>query len=98
MNSRHISPPEDSTDCLVDCAALAPRLLPGETTQGFLTASYIERQPYYEAFDELTLSGVSLRSLLYASKPFMRPTLMFFIERTMPSFYRKSLKRALYKL
>jgi hypothetical protein len=70
MNSRHISPPEGSPHCLVDSAALSPRLLPGETTQGFLTASYIERQPHYEAFDELTLSGATLRPLLYAPKLF----------------------------
>jgi hypothetical protein len=64
MNSRHILPFECSPDCPVDPAALAPRLLPGETKQGFLTASYVPRQTHSDAFDELTLSRVSLKRLL----------------------------------
>jgi hypothetical protein len=64
MNSSYILPSECSSDCPVDPAALAPRLLPGETTQGFLTASYIQPQTRSEAFDELTLSRVSFKKLL----------------------------------
>jgi hypothetical protein len=64
MNSRHISPLECPTDCPFDLAALAPRLLPGETKQGFLTVSYIPRQTHSQALDELTFSRVSLQQLL----------------------------------
>lgn len=64
MNSRYILPSECSSDCPVNPVALAPRLLPGETAQGFLTASYIQRQTHSEVFDELTLSPVSFKRLL----------------------------------
>ncbi|KAI0253465.1 hypothetical protein BJV78DRAFT_1153081 [Lactifluus subvellereus] len=52
------------SDCPVDPSVLAPRLLSGETTQGFLTASFIPRQTRSEAFDELSFSRVSLKQLL----------------------------------
>ncbi|KAI0253468.1 hypothetical protein BJV78DRAFT_1153084 [Lactifluus subvellereus] len=64
MNSRLISPYESPSDCPVDPSVLAPRLLSGETTQGFLTASFIPRQTRSEAFDELSFSRVSLKQLL----------------------------------
>jgi hypothetical protein len=64
MNSRYIVPYEYPPDCPADPAVLAPCLLPGETTQGFLTKAYTPRQLRSEAFDELTLSRVSLKQLL----------------------------------
>jgi hypothetical protein len=64
MNSRYIVPYECPPDCPVDHAVLAPRLLPGETTQGLWTTSYIPRQTRSEAFDELTVSLVSLKQLM----------------------------------
>ncbi|KAI0302831.1 hypothetical protein B0F90DRAFT_1809754 [Multifurca ochricompacta] len=51
-------------DCPVDPAVFVPRLLPGETTQGFLTASYVPYQTQSEAFDQHTFSQVSLKQLL----------------------------------
>ncbi|KAI0250894.1 hypothetical protein BJV78DRAFT_1275616 [Lactifluus subvellereus] len=56
MNSRLISPYERPSDCPVDPSVLAPRLLHGETTQGFLTASFIPCQTRF--------SRVSLKQLL----------------------------------
>jgi hypothetical protein len=64
MISRLISPYESPSDCPVDPSVLAPRLLPGETTQGFLTASFIPRQTLSKAFDELSFNRVSLKKLL----------------------------------
>jgi hypothetical protein len=64
MNSRYILPSECSPNCPVDSAVLAPRILPGETKQGFLTASYVQPQTRSEVFDELTLSRVSFKGLL----------------------------------
>ena len=43
MTSRHISLYETPPDFPVDPTVLTPHLLPGETTQGFMTASYIPR-------------------------------------------------------
>jgi hypothetical protein len=64
MNSRYIVPRECPPDCPVGLAVLAPRLLSGETTQGFWTTSYIPRQTRSEAFDGLTFSQISLKQLL----------------------------------
>ena len=64
MNSRYILPSECSFDCPIGPAALAPRLLPGETTQGFLTASYVQPQTHSKVFDELTLNRASFKRLL----------------------------------
>jgi hypothetical protein len=64
MNSRYIVPSECPPGCPVDPTILASRLLPGETTQGLWTTSYIPRQTRSEAFDELTFSRVSLKQLL----------------------------------
>ena len=64
MNSRNIVPHECPPDCPVDPAILAPRLLPGEATQGIWTVSYIPRQTRSEAFDELTFNRVGLKQIL----------------------------------
>ena len=95
MNSRYIVPYECPPDCPVDPAVLSPRLLPGETTQGFWTASYIPRQTRSEAFDELTFSKVSLKQLLWVHRNFRDFTLTFSAEWTIPSFCQKNLKRKL---
>ncbi len=58
---RNINPP----DGLVDPAFLVPRLLPGETVQGFLTAAYIPQHVHADVFDRQSFSRVSLQLLLY---------------------------------
>jgi hypothetical protein len=63
MNSRYISY-GTPLDYPVDFSDLVPRLLPGETTQGFLTATFIPDQTHSEIFDENTFSRVSLEQLL----------------------------------
>ena len=64
MNSCYILPCKYPAGCPVDLAILTPHLLPGETMQGFLTVSYILHQTSLEAFNELTLTQVSLKQLL----------------------------------
>ncbi|KAI0250873.1 hypothetical protein BJV78DRAFT_1393001 [Lactifluus subvellereus] len=63
MNSRYISYGMP-LNYPVDFPDLVPRLLPGETTQGFLTATFIPDQTHSEIFDENTFSRVSLEQLL----------------------------------
>jgi hypothetical protein len=57
---RNINPPDGS----VDPAILVPRLLPGETVQGFLTAAYIPQQVHTDVFNRQSFSRVSLQQLL----------------------------------
>lgn len=64
MNSRHISPYDPPPDCPVDPVVLAPCLLPGETTQGFLTLSYIPRRNETLVFDASSFNQLSLNQLL----------------------------------
>lgn len=64
MDSRHISPYSSPPGYQGDPAALTPRLLRGETTQGFLAASYIPPQTRSEHYDEVKLSRMSLKQLL----------------------------------
>jgi hypothetical protein len=47
-----------------DPTALAPRLLRGETMQGFLTVSYVPPQTYSEIYNEHTFNRISLEELL----------------------------------
>ena len=47
-----------------DPAALTPRLLRGETTQGFLTVSYVPPQPYYDEYNAKTFNPISFKELL----------------------------------
>ncbi|KAH9963060.1 hypothetical protein BJV74DRAFT_880022 [Russula compacta] len=51
-------------DCPVDPVFLVPRLLPGETAQGTLTATYIPRQVHTEIFDRRSFTEMSLKQLL----------------------------------
>jgi hypothetical protein len=64
MDIRHPLPYACPPGYQVDPAALTPRLLHGETTQGFLTASYVPPQTRSHVFNELAFSRISLRQLL----------------------------------
>ena len=64
MKSRFISARETPPDCPVDGSVLAPRLISGETTHAFWTASYVSHQTHTETFDEHTFTQVALKQLL----------------------------------
>jgi len=64
MDSRHLIHHEAALGYQRDPAALTPRLLRGETTQGFLTVSYVPPQTYSEVYNEHTFNQVSLEELL----------------------------------
>lgn len=57
---RNKAPPDDS----IDPGILVPRLLPGETAQGFLTGVYIPRHVHTDIFDRQSFTRVSLQQLL----------------------------------
>lgn len=61
---RHISHNTTPPDCPVDHAALVPRLLPGETAQGFLTGSYIPQRVDIEEFRTKSFNRMALEQLL----------------------------------
>ncbi len=54
-------------DCQVDLSLFVPRLLPGETVQGLLTAICIPPRVRIEAFSQRSCSWVALSELLYVS-------------------------------
>jgi len=60
--SRNMTP-----DCPVDPAVFVPRLLLGETAQGFLTAVYIPRKVHVEEFRRRSYSQMSLKHFLYVA-------------------------------
>ena len=64
MHFRHISHNTTPPDCPVDPAALVPRLLPGETAQGFLTGSYFPQRVHIEEFCRKSFNETALRQLL----------------------------------
>ncbi|KAI0294252.1 hypothetical protein B0F90DRAFT_1670558 [Multifurca ochricompacta] len=64
MNSRHILPYEAPSDCSVDPSVFVPRLLHGETTQGFWTATFISRQIQTEHLYQRLYQQLSLKHLL----------------------------------
>jgi len=64
MHFHHISHNTNPPDLPVDPAALLPRLLPGETAQGFLTGSYIPQKTHTEEFRSKPLSEMALKQLL----------------------------------
>jgi hypothetical protein len=66
MKSRHISSYEIPEDCSpdVDSSIFVPRLLHGETTQAFYTATYIPHHVLWEEFDHLSISGMFLEQML----------------------------------
>ena len=57
---RNINPLDGSNDP----SFLVPRLLPGETVQGFLTAAHIPQHVCTDVFDHQSFSRVSLQQLL----------------------------------
>ena len=65
MHFRHIPRDKTPPDGSVDSAILVPRLLPGETVQGFLTATYNPQRVHTDVFKRQTFSRVSLQQLLY---------------------------------
>lgn len=67
MNSRTIVPNEAPLDCLVDPSLFIPRLLPGETVQGLLTANYIPPGVKIEILSQRSYTEVALSALLYVS-------------------------------
>jgi len=64
IHFRHVARNKNPPDGSVDPAILVPRLLPGETVQGFLTAAYIPRRVHTELFDCQSISRLSLQQLL----------------------------------
>ncbi len=64
MDSHHLVRYESPLGYQGDPAALTPRLLHGETTQGFLTVSYVPPETYFEVYNEHTFNRVCLEELL----------------------------------
>ncbi|KAH9026661.1 hypothetical protein EDB84DRAFT_1589144 [Lactarius hengduanensis] len=64
MNSSIIFPYEAPPDCPVDPSLFAPRLLPGETVQGLLTAVYVPPQVKTETWDKRSYNPIALSQLL----------------------------------
>jgi hypothetical protein len=64
MDSHHLMHHEVPLGYQRDPAALTPRLLRGETTQGFFTVSYIPPQPCLEYYNKHTFNRISLEELL----------------------------------
>ncbi|KAI0302897.1 hypothetical protein B0F90DRAFT_1935607 [Multifurca ochricompacta] len=64
MNSPYISRYEAPADFPVDPAILTTRLLPGETTQGFFTTTYVPHQIYSEPLEQHSFSRMSLKHLV----------------------------------
>jgi hypothetical protein len=64
MYSRYLSRYEAPPDSLVDPAIFAPHLLPGETTQGFFTATYLPPTDSIDHFERRSFSKMSLKKLL----------------------------------
>ena len=64
MDSRHLMHHEAPLGYQRNPAALTPRLLRGEMTQGFLTVSYIPPQPCSEVYNKHTFNRISLEELL----------------------------------
>ena len=64
MHFRHIPHNTTPTDYPVDPAALLPRLLPGETAQGFLTGSYTPQKIHTEELRNKSFSELALKQLL----------------------------------
>jgi hypothetical protein len=64
MQFRHIPRNTIPPGYPIDPAVIVPRLLPGETEQGFLTAAYIPRQARIEELHRQAFSRTSLKHLL----------------------------------
>ncbi|KAH9046371.1 hypothetical protein EDB83DRAFT_2295029 [Lactarius deliciosus] len=75
MISRHISRYVAPDECLIDPSTFIPRLLRGETAQGFLTATYIQRQIQYETWNQRQFNKVYLIQLLNQNAVVLSETL-----------------------
>jgi hypothetical protein len=64
IHFRHITRNKNPIDGSVNRAILVPRLLPGETVQGFLTAAYMPHRVHTELFNRQPFSQLSLQQLL----------------------------------
>ncbi len=64
MDSRHLAHSESPLEYQGDPAVFTPRLVHGETTQGFLTVSYVPPQTYFEDYNERTFNRMCLKELL----------------------------------
>ena len=64
MISRYISPYTAPEECLLDSSIFVPRLLRGETAQGFLTANYVQRQIKSETWSRRPFNRTYLTKLL----------------------------------
>ena len=64
MDSHHLIHHEAPLGYQCDHAALTPRILRGETTQGILTVSYVPPQTYSEVYNERMFNRISLEELL----------------------------------
>jgi hypothetical protein len=64
IHSRYITRNKNPPDGPVDPGILVPRLLPGETVQGFLTAAYMPQRVHTELFNRQSFSQLSLQQLL----------------------------------
>ncbi|KAI0250892.1 hypothetical protein BJV78DRAFT_1361975 [Lactifluus subvellereus] len=64
INSRYLASHEIPPSCPVDPSVLTPRLLPGETTQGFMTASHNSRKKRSQVYSAFTFTRLALKQLL----------------------------------
>jgi hypothetical protein len=64
MDSHHLIHHEVPLGYQRDPATLTPHLLRGETTQGFLTVSYVPPQPCSKVYNKHTFNRISLEELL----------------------------------
>ncbi|KAF8262192.1 hypothetical protein EI94DRAFT_1744157 [Lactarius quietus] len=64
MNSLHISRYAAPNVCSMDPSIFVPRLLRGETAQGFLTASYIQRQIRSDTLCQRQVTKIHLTTML----------------------------------
>ena len=64
MNSSIVAPYDVPQDCPIDHSRFAPRLLPGETVQGLLTAVYNPPQIRTEIFYKQLCSPMALSEIL----------------------------------
>ncbi|KAF8257887.1 hypothetical protein EI94DRAFT_1220106 [Lactarius quietus] len=75
MNSRHVSHYVSPDGCSIDPSIFVPRLLHGETAQGFLTASYVQRQIRSDIFHQRPITKILLTQMLNENAVVLSETL-----------------------
>ena len=90
MHSRTVLPIEIPLDIQVDPSIFVPRLLPGETVQGLLTAIYVPPRVKIEVFSQRPYSRVGLSDILYVSYPNRMHHVHHVTERATRSFCQKT--------